>query len=107
MLHTPSNHHHLSRVCGHGHIKKFWLLQTQKESKTCENRIIDEDVRKSPLSPSELSSHTELSRRSSQSYGDNAVNTERKDFASAFSSDDDDDDDDEGDGQSSSPQRGK
>eukprot|EP00250_Pteridium_aquilinum_P005138 c15278_g1_i1 orf=677-2137(+) len=35
MLQAPS---HLSRVCGHGHIKKFWLMQTQKESQACENK---------------------------------------------------------------------
>ncbi|KAI5081210.1 hypothetical protein GOP47_0004393 [Adiantum capillus-veneris] len=35
MLQAPS---HLSRVCGHGHIKKFWLMQTQKESQVCEGK---------------------------------------------------------------------
>jgi hypothetical protein len=44
MLQAPPSHadhhhqhqHHLSRVCGHGHIKKFWLMQTQKETE-CED----------------------------------------------------------------------
>lgn len=35
MLQAPS---HFSRVCGHGHIKKFWLMQTQKESQACESK---------------------------------------------------------------------
>ncbi|MCO5549897.1 hypothetical protein L7F22_003372 [Adiantum nelumboides] len=35
MLQAPS---HLSRVCGHGHIKKFWLMQTQKENQACESK---------------------------------------------------------------------
>ncbi|KAH7298421.1 hypothetical protein KP509_25G042500 [Ceratopteris richardii] len=29
---------HLSKVCGHGHIKKFWIMQTQKESQSCDSK---------------------------------------------------------------------
>lgn len=46
MLQAPS---HFSRVCGHGHIKKFWLMQTQKESQACESKS---SVLFSPPSPS-------------------------------------------------------
>ena len=61
MLEASSEHHHhhhrhnLSRVCGHGHIKKFWLMQTQKETESEDvtrnqtNRILEEN-KLTPLS---------------------------------------------------------
>ena len=71
MLQAPA--HHLSRVCGHGHIKKFWLMQTQKENQSCDqgnkNSVIVSSASSSssPIYGNRVSSSTSPTTSSSSS----------------------------------------
>jgi hypothetical protein len=101
---------HFSRVCGHGHIKKFWLLQTKKESGSMDDSDgagVDDgdsngDSLKSLRSPSDLSSQLteqpmEIYRRRGISHGcgARAGNTRRKGFPLSLSGEEEEEEQEE------------